>query len=283
MDVCGQHLAPSTLPQGREPPIHGTGTWASTRAGLDDFETQTIPCPWWDSNPWPSSPKPTYTDHSEIHKCTSCLGTAANNELKTLNSILVSACAGFIAHILRHMNLFLDAFYSCCFPPACHSMSLLPCSADIRFPQITDSQSHDCTPETQRCHQSLGTSLNKGLFKMRSLWFEECQTRQIDGQILALAPTSMYVKFWLHAAVFIGTTIRLSVHRRSWNNRKSTYQKLLASVFMSNVFWKKKKDYIWTNNSSLISKRKAAILSQWRAVKATRWHVTLYCHSTCVE
>jgi len=214
MEVSGQHLALAALPHGREPPTHGIGAWVGPRAGLDDFQTQKISCPCWDSNSWPSNPKPSsYTDHSEIHKRTTCLGAAANNVLNTLTLILLSACAGFIAHILRHMNLFLDAFSSCCFPPACHSMSLLPCSVDIRCPQITDSYNHDCTPETQQCHQPLSTGWKKGLFNMRSLWFEECQTRQIDDQIVALTSTVMYVKFWLHVAVSIMTTIRLSVQK----------------------------------------------------------------------
>jgi len=40
---------------------------------------------------------------------------AANDVPDTLTLIQASACSGFIAHILRHMNLFLDAFSSCCF------------------------------------------------------------------------------------------------------------------------------------------------------------------------
>jgi hypothetical protein len=188
MEVSGQHLAPATLPQGKEPPTHGIGAWADPRAGLDDFETQkkilSLPGfksltlqfeaqflhgPFWKA--W-------------MHHLFRCC--SKSNVLNTLTLTLVSAFVGFIAHIIRYLNLILILF----FPPACPSMSLLPCSAAILCPQITDSRSHDCTPERQHCHQSLDIGSFNGLLNMRSLWLEECQARQIDGQILVLTPTA---------------------------------------------------------------------------------------------
>lgn len=212
MEVSGQHLAPAALPQGREPPTHGIGAWAGPREGLDHFETKKISCPCWDSNPWPSSPKPSsYTDHSEAHECTTCCSKWCTRHADFDSGVCMFRfyCTHPQAHELIPWCIFLLLFS----PPACNSMSLLPCSVDLRCPQITDSHSPDCTPHTQQCHQSLGTDLNKGLFNMRSLWFEECQTRQIDGQILAMKSTAMYLKFWLHVVVLINTIISISVQK----------------------------------------------------------------------
>jgi hypothetical protein len=225
MEVSGQHLAPASLPQGKEPPTHGIGAWAGPRAGLDDFETKKISFPCRDSNPWPSSSKlSSYTDHSEAHNCTTCVGVLQQAQCAKRADLDSDVwMCGFHCTHPQSYELTPSWIFFFSFPPACRSVSLHSCRDATLCPQITDAHSHDCTPERQQCQHSLGTGSDKRPLNMRSLWFEECQTRQMDGQINS--NTNSISGYMLQSLLRQPSG---SLYKSSWNKRKSTFIHLVV-------------------------------------------------------
>jgi hypothetical protein len=78
-----------TTPPSTNPSNHWIGGWMGSRVGMEVLENKKLSCPYRDSIPGPSIPKPTrYADYGKLKWCNINTFPKAINQKRQLNSVI---------------------------------------------------------------------------------------------------------------------------------------------------------------------------------------------------